>query len=172
MILDDVHRGIQKRRLKKRVGRGPGSGHGKTSTRGHKGAGSRAGNSSRRGFEGGQTPLFMRVAKRGFSNRAFADTIKTINLTIINERFENGETVSPETLKEKRLIKGRYDQLKVLGNGELTKKLTFQAHAFSKSAEEKITKAGGKVEKIEIKKRQPTKPKAEKAESAESASDE
>lgn len=151
MILDDVHRGIQKNKARKRVGRGPGSGHGKTATRGHKGAGSRAGNSSRRGFEGGQTPLFMRVAKRGFNNRAFADTIKIINLTIINERFEDGETVSPETLREKRLIKGRYDQLKVLGKGELTKKLTVKAHAFSKSAEEKITKAGGTVEKIEKK---------------------
>lgn len=148
MIIDDVHRGIQKRRKRKRIGRGPGSGHGKTSTRGHKGFGSRAGASSRRGFEGGQMPLFRRLAKRGFSNAAFASKVAIVNVAALEEAFEDGATVDPETLAEKGLAKGRYDVIKILGDGELTKKLTVRAHRFSASAAEKITAGGGAVERI------------------------
>jgi len=148
MILDDVNRGIKKHKARKRVGRGPGSGHGKTSTRGHKGAGSRAGNRRRQGFEGGQTPLFMRVAKRGFNNNAFAPKILIFNLSQLEAAFESGDEVNLETLKSRGLLKGSYDAVKILGNGGLTKKLKVSAHRFSKSAEEKIAKAGGTVTRI------------------------
>jgi large subunit ribosomal protein L15 len=148
MILNDVHQGIKKRKARKRIGRGPGSGHGKTSTRGHKGDGSRSGNRSRRGFEGGQTPLFMRVAKRGFNNNAFAPKVAAINVAILEAKFNNGDEVSPETLRARSVLKGNYDLLKILGNGDLTKKLTVKAHRFSQSAQEKITKAGGTAELI------------------------
>ncbi|WP_437225854.1 50S ribosomal protein L15 [Planctomicrobium sp. SH661] len=146
MIIDDVHRGIQKRKKRKRIGRGVGSGHGKTSGRGHKGAGSRRGYKSRTGFSGGQMPLFRRVAKRGFNNAAFADCVLAINLSTLEEHFSNGEEVSPETLGVRGLAKGKHDLIKILGDGELTKKLTVKAQRFSKSAAEKIQAAGGKVE--------------------------
>ncbi|MCA9089188.1 MAG: 50S ribosomal protein L15 [Planctomycetaceae bacterium] len=148
MIIDDVHRGITKNKKRKRLGRGPGSGHGKTSGRGHKGAGSRRGHSSRLGFAGGQMPLFRVVAKRGFNNNAFADAVLGINVSLLEERFENGDTVDLVTLREKGLAKGRFDAVKILGDGELTKKLTVHAHRFSKGAEEKIQAAGGSVERI------------------------
>jgi len=148
MIIDDVHRGIHKRRKRKRVGRGPGSGSGKTAGRGHKGYGSRAGASTRLGFEGGQMPLFRRIAKRGFNNKRFADVVAIVNLSALERAFVDGDTVNRETLAEKGLAKGRYDVIKILANGQLTKKLTVQAHRFSKAAEEKITASGGKVEKI------------------------
>lgn len=148
MILDDVHRGIQKNRARKRIGRGPGSGHGKTSGRGHKGFFSRAGSSRRVGYEGGQTPLARRIAKRGFSNNRFRDTVFIINLGSLDRAFENGDAVTPETLRERGLLKGGCDVVKVLGNGKLTKKLDVTAHRFSKSAEEAITAAGGSVERI------------------------
>lgn len=146
MIIDDVHRGIQKRKKRKRIGRGVGSGHGKTAGRGHKGAGSRRGYKSRTGFAGGQMPLFRVVAKRGFNNAAFADNVLAINLHVLEEHFANGEEVSPETLQVRGLAKGQHDLIKILGNGELTKKLTVKAQRFSKSAAEKIQAAGGSVE--------------------------
>ncbi len=148
MIIDDVHRGIHRRRKRKRIGRGPGSGHGKTSGRGHKGYGSRAGASRRLGFEGGQMPLFRRLAKRGFSNKRFAANVAIINVATLEQKFEDGETVSPETLIEKGLAKKRFDVIKILGDGELSKKLTVQAHRFSASAEEKIQASGGTVERL------------------------
>ena len=148
MIIDDVHRGITKNKKRKRIGRGVGSGHGKTASRGHKGFGSRAGASSRRSFEGGQTPIFMRVAKRGFNNRAFADVVVIVNLQDLEKHFAAGDEVTPESLSKKGLIHGRYDAVKLLGNGELTKKLTVRLHRFSASAEEAVTKAGGSVEPI------------------------
>ncbi|KKL51710.1 hypothetical protein LCGC14_2292780 [marine sediment metagenome] len=144
MNLNDVHRGIKKYKKRRRVGRGPGSGHGKTSGRGHKGQGSRAGYSVHPTFEGGQMPLVRRIPKRGFNNR-WAETVAIVNLGDLQTRFDDGEEVTPETLKEKNLAKGRYDVLKVLGNGELTKKLKVLAHKFSRSAVEKIEKAGGEV---------------------------
>lgn len=149
MIIDDVHRGIQKRKDRKRIGRGPGSGHGKTSGRGHKGYYSRSGSSKRVGYEGGQTPLARRLAKFGFSNARFAATVQILNLSQLEEAFEDGATVDPKTLSERGLVKGTYDVLKILGNGELTKKLTVRAHRFSKSAEAAITARGGQAEKIE-----------------------
>lgn len=148
MILDDVHRGIQKKKKRKRVGRGPGSGHGKTAGRGHKGYYSRAGASRRTGFEGGQTPIFRRIAKRGFNNRQFADTVAIVNVSALERAFEDGATICPEALAGKGLASKRCDVIKVLGNGQLTRKFTVKAHRFSKSAEEKITAAGGTVERI------------------------
>jgi large subunit ribosomal protein L15 len=144
MNLNDVNRDIHKNKSKRRVGRGPGSGHGKTSTRGHNGAGSRAGYSSLRVFEGGQMPLVRRIPKRGFNNR-WAENIAIINLDVLERNFAVGEEVCPESLKNKGLIRGEYDQLKVLSNGDLTKKLKVTAHQFSQSAREKIEKAGGEV---------------------------
>ncbi|MDA7950069.1 MAG: 50S ribosomal protein L15 [Pirellulaceae bacterium] len=144
MRLHDVNEGIVKFKKKKRIGRGPGSGHGKTSGRGHKGAKSRSGYSRNPLFQGGTTPLFMRIPKRGFNNR-FALVIGEVNLSDLERCFEAGEEVTPESLKAKSLAKHRYDELKILGNGNLSKKLTVSAHRFSKSAKEAIEKAGGTV---------------------------
>lgn len=143
MIIDDVHQGIQKNKKRKRLGRGPGSGHGKTSGRGHKGAGSRRGYSSRTGFAGGQMPLFRLVAKRGFNNAAFADKVLAINISTLEQFFESGEEVNAQTLAERGLAKARHDLIKILGDGELTKKLNVTVDRFSKSAVEKIQAAGG-----------------------------
>jgi len=148
MILNDVHSGIQKYRKRKRIGRGTGSGHGKTSGRGHKGYFSRSGSSRRRGFEGGQMPLFRRVAKRGFNNRAFADTVVIVNVGQLEKAFEAGSVVTAESLVTKGIIPSRFDVLKVLGDGELTKQLTVKAHRFSQSAEASIVAAGGKFERV------------------------
>ena len=148
MILNDVHQGITKNKTRKRVGRGPGSGHGKTAGRGHKGYYSRSGSSRRVGFEGGQTPIFQRIAKRGFNNKRFADSVAVVNINRLNDLFNDGDEVTPEVLREKNLIGGSYDVVKVLGTGELTKKLTVKAHRFSKTAEEAIKGKGGTVEVI------------------------
>lgn len=148
MIINDVHTGIQKRKPRKRIGRGPGSGHGKTSGRGHNGYYSRAGSSRRHGFEGGQTPLFRRVAKRGFNNAAFADTVVIINVGQLEKTFDDGADVTVEALVSRGLIPSRHDALKILGDGELTKKLNVSAHRFSKSAEEKIVAVGGKFARV------------------------
>lgn len=144
MNLNDVHRGIQKNKSRKRIGRGPGSGHGRTATRGNKGQGSRSGSSISPIFEGGQMPLVRRIPKRGFNN-AWALTVATLNVDILETHFQNGEEVSPETLRSKGLLRGSHDVLKVLGDGELTKNLTVSAHKFSRQAAEKIEKAGGKA---------------------------
>ncbi len=149
MILDDIHRGITKHKRKKRIGRGPGSGHGKTSGRGHKGYFSRSGSSRRTGFEGGQTPLLMRVAKRGFNNNQFRLKVAVINLSTLEEAFESDATVTVEDLQARGLTNGKFDIVKILGNGELSKKLTVKAHRFSESAKEKIAAAGGTVEIVE-----------------------
>ena len=148
MILNDVHTGIQKRKPRKRIGRGIGSGHGKTSGRGHKGYYSRSGSRRRAGFEGGQSPLFLRVAKRGFNNAAFADTVVIINVGQLEKAFDEGAEITVETLVSKGLIPSRHDALKVLGDGEITKKFIVKAHRFSRSAEEKIVAAGGKFERV------------------------
>lgn len=144
MILDDVHRGINKYRKRKRLGRGPGSGHGKTSGKGHKGQRSRAGHSQKPTFAGGAMPMIRRVPKRGFNNK-WADKIVVVNVGQIDAAFDAGSDVTIEALVAKNIAKGRFDKLKVLGNGELTKKLKISAHAFSKSAIEKIEKAGGEM---------------------------
>ncbi|HEX4145578.1 MAG TPA: 50S ribosomal protein L15 [Pirellulales bacterium] len=144
MNLNDVNSGIKKNKKKKRVGRGPGSGHGKTSGRGHKGQGQLAGWSASPIFEGGASPLIRRIPKRGFHNR-FGLTVAVVNVGQLDAAFEAGEEVTLRALKIKNLAKGRYDQLKVLGAGKLTKKLTISAHRFSASALEKIQTAGGQA---------------------------
>ncbi len=144
MILNDVHRGIRRNKKRKRIGRGPGSGHGKTAGRGHKGQGSRAGSSQHPTFQGGSMPLVRRIPKRGFNNR-WGLTIAVVNVGQIDQAFEAGEEVTLEALAAKNLAKGRFDLLKVLGDGELTKKLKVSAHRFSKSAIEKIEKSGGEA---------------------------
>lgn len=148
MILDDVHRGIKKNKKRKRIGRGPGSGHGKTAGRGHKGYYSRSGSSRRVGFEGGQMPIFRIVAKRGFNNRAFAPKVAIVNIAQLEAAFEAGAEVTVTTLKEKGLVSGRFDLVKVLGNGDLSKNLSVSVDRFSASAEEKIKAAGGSVQRI------------------------
>lgn len=148
MILDDVHRGIKKFKNRKRIGRGPGSGHGKTSGRGHNGYYSRSGSSKRVGYEGGQTPLARRIAKRGFSNFRYAVVVTVVNISELERVFDEGASITPTELVAKGLAKGKFDIIKILGDGDITKKLTVQAHRFSKSAEEKITAAGGSVEKL------------------------
>lgn len=133
---------------KKRVGRGPGSGMGKTSTRGQKGQKSRSGASIPAWFQGGQTPLYRRIPKRGFSNAKFRTEFATINLSDLNKHFNDGDVVTPELLKEKGIIKQQLCGVKVLGNGELEKKITVKANRFSSSAVTKIESAGGKAEVI------------------------
>jgi large subunit ribosomal protein L15 len=132
---------------RKRVGRGPGSGMGKTSTRGEKGHKSRSGYRHRIGFEGGQMPLHRRIPKRGFTNARFKKEYAYVNLGSL-EAFEPGTIVTPEVLLERGLIKKLMDGVKILGNGSLTKPLTVQAHKFSASAQEKIASLGGKAEVI------------------------
>lgn len=144
MNLHDVHRGIKKHKRRKRLGRGPGSGHGKTAGRGHKGLHSRSGSSMRPTFEGGQMPLSRRIGKRGFNNR-WSKIVRVINVGELERVFEAGSAVDPEALRGAGLANGRTDVVKILGDGELTKKLTVSAHRFSKSAAEKIRQAGGEV---------------------------
>ena len=132
---------------RKRVGRGQGSGTGKTSGKGEKGQNARSGGGVRPGFEGGQLPLFRRLAKRGFNNYNFRTVYSVVNVEDLN-RFEDNTVVTIELLKEVGLIKKELDGVKVMGNGKLTKKLTVRANAFTRSAIEKINNAGGKTEVI------------------------
>jgi large subunit ribosomal protein L15 len=144
MNLNDVHRGVHKNKSRKRLGRGPGSGQGKTAGRGHKGQKSRAGYFVPATFEGGQMPLVRRVPKRGFHNK-FGLSVAVVNLDDLEARFLAGEEVNAETLKAKNLLKGRFDLLKILGDGALSKNLKVTAHRFSRTAAEKIAQAGGEV---------------------------
>ncbi|RMG40059.1 MAG: 50S ribosomal protein L15 [Planctomycetota bacterium] len=150
MILNDVHQGIHKHKPRKRVGRGPGSGHGKTCGRGHKGAKSRSGASRRRGYEGGQMPLFRRMAKVGFNNAAFAERVGAVNVSVLEAKFQDGDVVTVELLRQRGLVSSKCDVVKILGHGELSKALTVEAHRFSRSAEEKIAAAGGTVKKVAV----------------------
>ena len=150
MIINDVHKGIVKRKSRKRIGRGPGSGHGKTAGKGDKGHSSRAGHSFRFAFEGGQMPLARRVAKRGFNNNFFSKKAAIVNVASLDAAFENGAVVDLAALQAKGLAKGRFDVVKILGKGNVTKKLTVKAHEFSQSAADKITAAGGSVEKVPV----------------------
>ncbi len=134
------------RHAKKRVGRGPGSGHGKTSGRGEKGQKSRSGYKSKRGFEGGQMPLHRRVPKRGFTN-IFKKDHAVVNVADL-ERFDNGANVDETVLRSAGLIKGQNDGIKILGDGELTKKLTVHAVKFSAAARRQIEAAGGSCQEI------------------------
>jgi large subunit ribosomal protein L15 len=130
----------------KRVGRGTGSGHGKTSTRGHKGQKARSGGGVRPGFEGGQMPLQRRLPKRGFTN-IFKKEYAIVNIRDLNS-FEDGSEINPEVLQNAGLINSIKDGVKILGDGDLKKKLTVRAHKISRQAEEKITARGGRVEVI------------------------
>ena len=132
---------------RKRVGRGPGSGMGKTSTRGENGQKSRSGASISPWFEGGQSPLYRRIPKRGFNNARFRIEFATINVSDLN-KFNDGDVVTPELLKEKGIVKKQLCGIKVLGNGTLEKKLTVRAQKFSSAALEKIENAGGTAEVI------------------------
>ena len=129
---------------RKRLGAGESSGHGKTSGKGHKGQKARSGGSIRPGFEGGQMPLIRRLPKRGFSNAQFSTRFAIVNVSQLND-FEDGTTVDEATLRGKKLIRGRFDGVKILGNGELSRKLTIKADKVSASAKEKIERAGGTV---------------------------
>ena len=161
MNLNDIHRGIRKFKARKRVGRGPGTGLGKTSGRGHKGQGARAGWSALPTFEGGQMPLVRRVPKRGFHNR-FAASVAIVNVEDLQQAFAAGEQVNPETLHAKKITRGQFDILKVLGNGQITKPLVVSAHRFSRSAREKIEQAGGQA--IVLPGKAPVKRKSKKVE--------
>ena len=132
---------------RKRIGRGAASGQGKTAGKGHKGQKARSGSNAHIGFEGGQMPLQRRIPKRGFVN-IFAKEIATVNVAAINDKFDDGATGTIDALVESGLVKKTLDGVKVLGQGELTKKLTVQANAFSASAKAKIEAAGGKAEVI------------------------
>ena len=132
----------------KRVGRGPGSGMGKTATRGENGQKSRSGASIPAWFQGGQTPLHRRIPIRGFNNKNFATRYATINLSDLEKFFNDGDVVTPEVLKERKIIKKQLCGVKVLGDGELTKKLTVKANRFSSKAVTKIENSGGKAEVI------------------------
>jgi large subunit ribosomal protein L15 len=146
MDLSKIHHGVHKLRRKKRVGRGIGSGHGKTSTRGSKGQWASAGAHKPPAiFEGGQMPLFRRIPKRGFSTATWAKRFLVVNVGDLDQ-FANGDTVDRDALRKAGLAKGSIEGIRILGNGELTKRLTVRAHHFSKSAAEKIAAKGGKAE--------------------------
>jgi len=129
---------------RKRVGRGPGSGSGKTASKGHKGQNARSGGGVPAWFEGGQMPLIRRLPKRGFNN-PFKKVYSIVNLDILEKKFNDGEEVSVESLLEKKILKKVNDGVKILGKGEITKKLIFKGVLFSKSAKEKIINAGGTI---------------------------
>ena len=141
LTLGSLKNTTRPRKNVKRVGRGLGSGLGKTSGRGEKGAGSRSGYKRRHTYEGGQFRMFMKMPIRGFSNARFRTEYEAVNLSQINKMFEDGDEVNTGTLRDRGFIKGRNVLVKVLGNGELTKKVKIEADAFSKSAEEKLNKA-------------------------------
>jgi large subunit ribosomal protein L15 len=141
---------------RKRLGSGESSGHGKTSGRGGKGQTARSGSSIRIGFEGGQMPLIRRIPKRGFNNAAFTTRYSAVNLESLNQ-FDEGSTVDAAAIREAGLANGKSDGVKILGDGELKKKLTVRAHAFSASARSKIEGLGGKCELITAAKAQPAK---------------
>ncbi len=147
MKLHELSPAPNSKKARKRVGRGVGSGSGKTSGRGHKGQNSRSGGGVRPGFEGGQMPIQRRLPKRGFSNFLFRKEYAEINVEVLN-RFDENTTITPELLKKVGMVKNLKDGLKVLARGEIEKPVTVQAHKFSKADVEKIEAAGGKAEVI------------------------
>ena len=149
MQIHDVHQGIHRFKKRKRIGRGPGSGHGKTSGKGHKGHSSRQGYKQHPLSEGGQMPIIRRVPIRGFSNARFRKDYAILNLDLIEALFDPGAVIDEAALRAKGLVKGRHDAgVKILGDGTLTKSFTIKAEKFSKSAVEKINAAGGSVEVV------------------------
>jgi len=165
MDLSNVHAGVHKHRRKKRVGRGVGSGHGKTASRGHKGQWASAGAKKPAAmFEGGQMQLFRRMPKRGFSHASWDKYYLVVNVGDIDAAFQDGDTVDQESLKKVGLANGPADGVRILGTGDLTKRLTIRAHHFSASAREKITAKGGTADLIPA----PKKPKRNKMKAKES----
>ena len=148
MSLNNLKPAAGSKFARKRVGRGPGSGNGKTAGRGNKGAQSRSGYSYQRGFEGGPMPLHRRVPKRGFNNKDFRTEYEVVNLDQLEARFDTGATVTPESLRTSGLVNARHARIKVLARGELTKALTVRAHKFSGPAAEKLAASGGRAEVI------------------------
>ena len=153
MLSHEITSVVGKHKSRKRVGRGRGSGVGKTAGRGHKGAHSRAGSTRLSLYEGGQMPLFRRLPKRGFNNKQFANRFEIVNVSQL-ERFEDGSEVGVVQLTEAGLVPGVQSRVKILGDGELTKRLEVAAHKFSKAAEEKIVGCGGTATRVgaEVKK--------------------
>ena len=147
MLNHEITSIVGKHKRRRIIGRGIGSGHGKTSGRGHKGSGSRAGATSFSLFEGGQIPLFRKLPKRGFSNFDFAERCEIVNICQL-ERFEDGAVIGIEQLSNAGLINSNKSTVKILGKGDLTKKLQVTVHKFSKSAEQKITAIGGTANQI------------------------
>jgi large subunit ribosomal protein L15 len=159
MDLSTLHQGVHKRKRKKRVGRGIGSGHGKTASRGSKGQYASAGAKMPIGaFEGGQMPLFRRIPKRGFSHETWDRHYRVVNVGDLDKAFDDGSTVDHEALRHAGLANGPADGVRILGTGDLTKRLVVKAHHFSKSAAEKIKAKGGSAELIPP----PKKPKKNK----------
>jgi large subunit ribosomal protein L15 len=142
MNLNDVNQAVRQRKRRKRVGRGCGSGHGKTSGRGHKGQGQLAGWTAHPTLQGGAMPMVRLIPKRGINN-SFAPSVAIINVAALEAAFASGDEVTPQTLRDRGVLKGDYDELKVLGKGTLSKKLNVSAHRFSQAAQEMITQAGG-----------------------------
>ncbi|MGA1861800.1 50S ribosomal protein L15 [Deferribacter thermophilus] len=149
MELHDLRPARGSKKDKKRVGRGTGSGLGTTAGKGTKGQKARSGGGVRPGFEGGQMPLYRRLPKRGFSNKKFATVYEIVNLNQLEMKFNDGDVVNAESLKSKGLIKGNKDGVKILGNGELTKKLILEVNKISASAAEKVKKVGGEIKILE-----------------------
>jgi large subunit ribosomal protein L15 len=147
MRIHEVNSGVQTHRKPKRIGRGTGSGKGKTSGRGHKGQKACSGSSFHHQFQGGSIEMYRRLPKRGFNNK-FAEKVLALNVGQLDELFKDGDEVNPETLANTRIGKARYDVLKILGNGELTRKLVISAHRFSASAREKIAQSGGEAREL------------------------
>lgn len=160
MMLNDAHKGIHKRRKLTRVGRGTGSGQGKTAGRGGKGQTARAGYKALSIFQGGASPLVRRIPKRGFTNN-LALHVASINVGDLENEFKAGDEIGPDTLRAKHLVRRRSELVKILGDGELTKALTVSAHRFSESARAKIEKAGGKC--VELRYRTPVAEKQKAA---------
>jgi large subunit ribosomal protein L15 len=146
MKLDDILQQAGRHKGRKRLGRGDGSGHGKTSGRGHKGYGQRSGAKKRLGYEGGQSTVISRIPKRGFNNKNFRTVFQVVNIADLQEVFDDGATVTAESLQDAGLIDITAGAVKILGDGELSKTLTVQASKFSRSAIEKITAAGGQAQ--------------------------
>jgi large subunit ribosomal protein L15 len=165
MSLHEINKGIHKHKRPNRKGRGIGSGQGKTAGRGHKGQFARSGWKALPIFQGGGSPLVRRVPKRGFTNSA-ALIVAEINVGDLEELFDAGASITPKSLIEAGIIKKRFDELKVLGDGELSKKLTVAAHRFSASAKDKIEKAGGSVSIVPGRTTVAEKKKAKKASAA------
>lgn len=150
MNLNEAVQGGAPRKSRKRVGRGIGSGNGKTCGRGHKGARSRSGWSNRYGYEGGQMSFTRRLPKRGFTNARFKIRYDIVNLAQLEEHFSDGDTVSLETAREKLGLKSRHGYLKILGSGDLSKKLELSVHGISASARAKVESAGGSVSLLPV----------------------